>query len=441
MARNKRRGKMHSGLVSSGLSDDCEQRSQRSTAQPSSTCWKSSYLWIPLLVAGCGMATSKNSGASQQQPVRPVVTVATPLVRSVIDWDDYIGKFEAVETVQLRPRVSGYLQSIRFRDGQFVRKGDLLFTIDPRPFQASLDQAKADERRAEAAAEVARSVFSRSEKLLQIDAVSREEYENARSAFQQAQAQLATAHAVTAAKALDVGYTNVTAPVSGRLSDRRISAGNYVTSGETVLTTIVSLDPIYFVFTGSETVYLKYQRANQAGTRPSSRLAPNPVDIRIADESRYNWRGHMDFVDNAIDSNSGTIRGRAVVRNPQGLLTPGLFGHLRLLGSGAYDGFLIPEAAIVTDQTRKVALVVGPDGKILQKILDLGPIVDGLRAVRSGLQRSDKVVITGLQRARPGAAVSTRIGKIVPPDPGSAPRLPDLIEPPATSATDAAVAH
>lgn len=393
-----------------------------------------------LALASCG---KKDDGQGAPPPGAPggpppQVTVAHPLVKPIVDWDDYTGRFEAIDSVDVRPRVSGYLASLNFRDGQFVRKGDLLMTIDPRPFQAILDQAKADEARYVAAAAVAKTALDREKQLVDLKAASQEEFDNFTATYKQAAAQVGSARANTAAKALDVSFTRVTAPASGRASDRRVSVGNYVTSGTTVLTTIVSLNPIHFVFTGSEAVYLKYQRANRAGTRPSSRVAANPVDIRLADETSYRWHGRMDFVDNAIDLGSGTIRGRAVVRNPDGLLTPGMFGHMRLLGSGAYQGLLIPEDAVVTDQTNKTVLVVGGDGKVAQRVVDLGPIVDGLRVVRSGLAATDNVIIAGVQRAHAGAPVKTRQGTIVPPDPGSAPTMPTFTEPPATSATSAA---
>ena len=391
-----------------------------------------------LVLASCGKKDNGGPpppGAPGGPP--PEVTVAHPLVKPIVDWDDYIGRFEAIDSVDVRPRVSGYLASLNFRDGQFVRKGDLLMTIDPRPFQAILDQAKADEARYVAAAAVAKTALDREKQLVDLKAASQEEFDNFTATYKQAVAQVGSAKANTAAKALDVSFTRVTAPVSGRASDRRVSVGNYVTSGTTVLTTIVSLNPIHFVFTGSEAVYLKYQRANRAGTRPSSRVAANPVDIRLADETSYRWHGRMDFVDNAIDLGSGTIRGRAIVRNPDGLLTPGMFGHMRLLGSGAYQGLLVPEDAVVTDQTRKTVLVVAPDGKVAQRVLVLGPIVDGLRVVRSGLAATDNVIIAGVQRAHAGAPVKTVQGRIVPPDPGSAPTMPSFTEPPATSATSA----
>jgi RND family efflux transporter MFP subunit len=398
---------------------------------------------ILLVLASCG---TKDDGKGAPPPGAPggpppEVTVAHPLVKPIVDWDDYTGRFEAIDSVEVRPRVSGYLASLNFRDGQFVHKGQLLMTIDPRPFQAVLDQAKADEARYVAAAQVAKTSFDREKQLLDAKAVSQEEFDNALATLRQANAQVGSAKANTAAKALDVSFTRVTAPAAGRASDRKVSVGNYVTSGTTVLTSIVSLNPIHFVFTGSEAVYLKYQRANRAGTRPSSRVAANPVDIRLADETSYRWHGRMDFVDNAIDLGSGTIRGRAVVRNPDGILTPGMFGHMRLLGSGAYQGLLIPEDAVVTDQTRKTVLIVAPDGKVAQRVIELGPIVDGLRVVRSGLAATDNVIIAGVQRAHAGAPVKAVAGKIVAPDPGSAPTMPAFTEPPATSATSAAAAR
>lgn len=387
---------------------------------------------LALALAACG---DKQDGGPQGGP--PPVTVATPLVKPIVDWDEYVGRFEALQSVEVRPQVTGYVQRIAFRDGQFVKTGDLLFVIDPRPFKALEAQARAEVGRARAAAEVARTTFARSEKLLAADAISREEYENSRAQLLQADAAQVAAEATLRARSLDVGFTEVRAPIGGRLSDRRVDVGALVKSGDTVLTTVVTLDPIRFTFTGSESVYLKYQRANLAGTRPSSRVKPNPVDIRLADETEYRWHGNMDFVDNAISAGSGTIRGRAVLRNPDGFLTPGMFGHMRLIGSGAYDGMLIPDGAIVTDQTRKVALVVGPDNIVKPAVLTLGPLVEGLRVVRSGLSATDKVIIDGVQRARPGTKVTPKLGKVVPPAPGTGPRVPTVITPPAASATAA----
>lgn len=393
-----------------------------------------------LILASCG---SKQDGAAPGGPGGgvPSVTVATPLIKPIVDWDDYVGRFEPIRSVDVRPRVSGYITKITFTDGQFAKAGDLLFVIDPRPFEAALGIARGDEARARAAADVAKTNFARAKTLLGLKAISQEEFDTSKATLGQADAALAAAAANSRAKALDLGFTRVTAPIAGRLSDRRLDIGNYVSSGDTVLTTIVSLDPIYFSFTGSEALYLKYQRANQAGTRPSSRVAPNPVDIRLADENEYRWKGRMDFVDNVIDQGSGTIRGRAVVRNPNGFLTPGMFGHMRLIGSGAYDGMLIPESSIVTNQTNRAALVVGSDDVVASRVLTLGPIVEGLRVVRGGLQPGDRVIINGVQRARPGSKVKPVLGKIVPPAPGTGPPLPTYNEPVAAAATSASAAR
>ncbi len=396
---------------------------------------------LALALAACG--DKKDGAGGPGGPGAggpPPVTVATPLIKPIVDWDDYIGRFDALQSVEVRPRVSGYVARVAFSDGEFAKAGDLLFVIDPRPFEAALAQARADAARAKATADLAASNFARTEKLLAENAVSREEFDTAKATLAQARASQASAQATVAAKALDVSFTRVTAPISGRLSDHRVDVGGFVTSGSTVLTTVVKLDPIHFSFTGSEAVYLKYQRANRAGTRPSSRVAPNPVDIRLADESEYRWHGRMDFVDNALDQGSGTIRGRAIVRNPDGFLTPGMFGHMRLLGSGSYNGMLIPEDAVVTDQTRKLVMVVDKGDMVAGKLVTLGPLVDGLRVVRDGLKADDRIIIAGVQRARPGSKVKPQMGKIVPPAPGTGPSVPPVNEPPATSATAAGVA-
>jgi len=386
---------------------------------------------LALLLAACG---AKDAGPQGPQGPPPV-TVAPPLLKPIVDWDDYVGRFEAKQSVEVRPRITGQVARLAFQDGQFVRVGDLLFVIDPRPFEAALAQARAEALRARANAELARSSFARTNTLLGQNAVSREEFDTAKAMLGQADASLAAAEASVQARALDLGFTRVTSPISGRTSDRRVDVGTFVTAGTTPMTTVVMLDPIHFVFTGSEALYLKYQRANQAGTRPSSRVAPNPVDIRLSDESDFRWHGTMDFVDNVVDRGSGTIRGRAVVRNPDGFLTPGLFGRMRLIGSGAYQGMLIPEDAVVTDQTRKVALVVAADGTVVPRVLQLGPLVDGLRVVRSGLKPDDRIIIEGVQRARPGTKVTPKPGTIVPPAPGTGPVVPAVVEPPASSAS------
>jgi RND family efflux transporter MFP subunit len=344
----------------------------------------------------------------------PAVTVAHPLTRTVVDWDDYLGQFEAIDSVDVRPRVSGYLQSVGFRDGDIVHKGQVLFVIDPRPYQAALDQAKGQEAHAEATAANAKADAARGEQLLAARAISQQAYDALIAAQRQAAADLVSAQAAVRASALNLGFTRVTAPLSGRISDRRVAPGNLVAADTTILTNIVDLDPIRFAFTGSEALYLKYERANRAGTRNSSRQTPNPVEIRLQDETAYRWKGHMDFVDNAIDAGSGTIRGRAVVDNPDDFLTPGMFGHMRLLGSGPYSALLVPDKAVVTNQTRQVVYVVGPDGTVAERTVEVGPLSQGLRVIRSGLSAGDLVIIDGVQRARPGRKVAPHPGTIAP---------------------------
>jgi RND family efflux transporter MFP subunit len=331
----------------------------------------------------------------------------------VTDWDDYVGQFVAVDSVDIRPRVSGYLIGIGFKDGDLVKKGQVLFLIDPRPYQATLDQAKGQEAHAVAAAQNARTEAARGQTLLAAKAISAQAYDALVATDRQAAADLLAAQASVRTAALNLQFTRVTAPLAGRISDRRVAPGNLVTADTTILTNIVNLNPIRFAFTGSEALYLKYQRLNASGARASSRVNATPVQIRLQDEPTYRWNGRMDFVDNSLDTGSGTIRGRAVVDNPNYFLTPGMFGHMRLMGSGPYRGLLIPDQAITTDQGRQIVYVVGGDDKVSQHVIDPGPLYDGLRVIRSGVAANDRVVIDGLQRAKPGAKVTPRAGHIV----------------------------
>ena len=365
---------------------------------------------------GVSFAAAIVASCAAKAPSTPppaVVTVAQPLVRQIVDWDEYVGQFTAVDSVDIRPRVSGYLTRVNFKDGQVVRKGQLLFVVDPRPYQATLDQAKAQAQRVEATLANARAQRARGQTILAAKAISQQDYDTLAAAEKQAAADLAAARATVQSAGLNLQFTHVTAPLSGRVSDRRVAPGNLVTADVTVLTNIVNLNPIRFAFTGSEGNYLKYQRANADGSRTSSRTMANPVEIKLQDEPTYRWKGRMEFVDNALDTNSGTIRGRAVVANPSGFLTPGMFGHMRLLGSGAYRGILIPDAAVSADQSRQVVYVVDPKGRVGQKVVEVGPLIDGLRVVRTGLLETDRVVISGVQRAKPGKLVSAKPGKIV----------------------------
>ncbi|QUT06422.1 efflux RND transporter periplasmic adaptor subunit [Sphingobium phenoxybenzoativorans] len=354
------------------------------------------------------------SGGKPPAPPPPGVTLATPLQREVTDWDEYVGRFEAVQGVEVMPRVSGQITSINFRAGLSVPSGQLLFQIDPRPYRAALEQAKAQVLRSQAALANAQSEMKRSEELRKFQAVSQEENETKLATLRSAQADLAAAKAAADARALDLSFTSVRAPISGRVSDRRVAIGDYVTAGQTLLTTVVTVDPIWFSFEGAESFYLKYIRQAAKGERASSRYAANPVDIQLADETGYNWHGRMIFVDNAIDNNSGTIRAHAEVPNPKGFLVPGMFGRARLLGSGTYKALLVPDEAIVTDQTRKLVYLVGKDGKTIARPVETGPMVEGLRVIKEGVKPGEKIIIDGLARLQPGMAVTPREGKIAP---------------------------
>lgn len=346
---------------------------------------------------------------SQQPPPTPEVTVATPLVREVVDWDDYVGRFEAVEDVEVKPRVSGYLVGVHFRDGQFVRRGQLLFTIDARPTQALLDQARAQLARAEAQLINARTEYARSKALEAQRAASVEELEQRQAALRSAAADVAAARANVRARQLDRGFTRVVAPISGQASERRITRGNAVTADETVLTTIVSTDPLHFGFDGSEALLLRYQR--QAG---GVRLG-SPVRIRLQDEAEYIHAGRLDFIDNSLKVGSGTIHARAVVPNPDGFLRPGMMGRLRLAATAPYPAILVPDTAIVTDAARRVVYTVDAKGTVMVKPVTLGPLTGSLRVIRSGLSADDNVIIGGIQRAMPGQKVKPKKGRITPP--------------------------
>jgi RND family efflux transporter MFP subunit len=363
------------------------------------------------LLAGCGDKPPAVAAAP------PPVTVARPLQKKITEWDEYTGRFTAVNTVEIRARVSGYIDSIHFKDGQAVKQGDLLLVIDPRPYRLAVEQAKADVERANAKLEIASLDVQRATPLIQNQTLTGREFDTRKSAQRDATGQVASAEATLKQAALNLEWTEVRAPISGRISDRRVDAGNLVTggpSGATLLTVVVSQDPIHFIFDGSEADFIHYLRLAAAGTRPSSRDVQNPVSVRLADETDYQHEGRMDFVDNAVNPKTGTIRGRAIFDNKDGLLTPGFFGRLRLFG-GEHDALLIPDTAIASDQSRKIVFTVADDGTVGTKLVELGPIVDGLRVIRSGLAPTDRIVIDGLQRARPGQKVKPEDGTIAPP--------------------------
>lgn len=357
-----------------------------------------------VLLVGAALA-----GCSKSPPPpepAPTVIVAAPIVREVRDWDDYAGRFEAVDAVEIRPRVSGMLQAVHFRDGQNVKKGQLLFSIDPRPIEAQLAQSRAQLARARAAQANADASYRRGRSLSQNHLISESDLELLSAQAQQAAADVAAGEANVKANQLNLEFTRVTAPLDGQISRHRLAAGNLVEAGVTVLTTIVTLDPIRFVFDAPEAALLKYKREQGGET------LGNDVDIRLQDETQFRWKGHIEFIDNALDAGSGTIRARALVENPKGFLTPGMFGHMRRFEAKPVKAMLVPDESVVNDQTRQIAYVVGADGVVQQRTIEPGRLIDNMRVIRSGLKADDNVIISGVQRARAGRKVTAQAGQI-----------------------------
>jgi RND family efflux transporter MFP subunit len=373
-------------------------------------------VWPCLAFVGAGLVGCRPADAPPAA-APPAVVVAPPLVMRLSEWDEYTGRFEATDRVDVRARVDGYLDSIHFRDGAIVKPGDLLFVIDPRPYEALLEGARADVVRAQTRVELATTDFARGESLFAIRGISQEEFDRRAQGRKEAEASLIVARAAERVAALNVEFTRVRAPIGGRISQKFVSVGNVISGGQagsTLLTTIVAVDPIQFVFDASESDYLKYNRMNASGERRTSRDTPNPVRIRLLDEPSFTHVGKMDFVDNRVDPATGTIRGRALVPNPGGFLTPGQFGRLQLLGSGEFDALLVPDSAILSDQSRRFVWTLGQDDMPEQRVIEPGNLERGLRIVRAGLQRDDRVVINGMQRVRPGARLAPTNGRIEP---------------------------
>jgi membrane fusion protein, multidrug efflux system len=369
------------------------------------------------LAAALALAVASPSNAQNAQPQ---VTVAPPFASRVAQWDEFTGRFEATARVEVRPRVSGYIDKVHFRDGSMVNQGDLLFTIDQRPFQLAVDSAQADIVRTKAQIVLDEADYQRAVELVKTAATPVSVLDQRKANLDIARAQEMAAEAALHSAQLNLEWSEVRAPIGGRVSDRRVDPGNLVAGGQTgatLLTTIVRLDPIYFVFDGSEADYIRYSRLSVEGSRGSSRDTPNPVRVQLADEKDWPHRGVMNFVDNEISAHSGTIRGRAIFDNKDYFLTPGTFGRLRLYG-GPLDALLIPDASVVSDQAHKVVLTVGADGKVVSKPVTLGGMARGLRVVASGLTPGDRVVIGGLANpfVRPGVTVSARQVEIQPPD-------------------------
>ena len=376
---------------------------------------------LAFAIAGSAL-TSLRLGAADAPGAPPAfpVTVAPPVIKHIKTWDEYPGRFEAVARVELRPRVSGYIDQVNFKEGSMVKQGDLLFTLDKRPFEIAVEAAKAEIARARAQVEFAKADVERAGPLVESKALSEQVYEQRKSSLGVAEAQVMAAAAQLKSAALNLEWAEVRAPISGRISDKKIDVGNLVLGGQvssTLMATIVTIDPIHFVFDASEADYMRYARLNASGQRPSSRDAANPVRVKLADETDWVHEGAMDFVDNAFNERSGTLRGRAILANKDGLLTPGIFARIALYG-GDIDAFLIPDTAIVSDQARKIVYTVNADDVITATPVTLGQIYEGLRVVKTGLKADDRIVIEGVANPaiRPGTKVAPTPGTIKAPE-------------------------
>ena len=375
---------------------------------------RSAPIIVSLLFLSAGLSAcddNKTTAQTASQPPAPQVTVSKPVKKLVSDFDEYVGRFVAVDFVEVRARVSGYLDSIHFTDGQLVKEGDPLFTIDRRPFEAALDQAKAAVEQAKANLAFAEADLKRGEGLVRGSTITQQTFDQRIQAKRVAEANVTAQAAATRQADLDLKFTELVAPVSGRIGDRRVSVGNLVTGGTagttTLLATIVSVDPMRLEFTMDEASYLRYINALASARSNSVNSGTKlPAQLRLIDEDDFVHKGRIDFVDNAIDRSSGTIRGRAEFPNPDGKLTPGMFGRVRIATSPPAEALLVPDAAIGTEQVKKFVYVVDSNNVATPKYVTLGPVVDGLRVIKAGLNPDDLVVVNGLMRVRPGAKVS-----------------------------------
>ncbi len=371
---------------------------------------------VIVLLACALLGCNQNPQAAAAAPAPPPVTVAQPVKRIVTDWDEFTGRFDAVEEVQVRPRVGGFVTNVEFKDGDMVHAGDLLYLIDSRPFEAVAEQANGQLSDARAKVELAKRELDRSLALVQTSAVSEEVVDQRRQGLQAAHAAEMQAEGALKAAQLNIEFTHVLAPITGRVSRHLVSVGNLVQGSDngasTLLTTIVSLDPIYIYFDMDEATYIKNSKLWFEGKRPSSRDTPNPVRVTLTGETKPSHEGHMDFLDNRMDVSTGTLRGRAVIPNHDLSILPGQFGRVQVIGSSPYQALLIPDTAIATDQGRKIVFVVRDDGTVEARTVVLGPLDDGLRVVRDGLKADDRVIVDGIQRARVGAKVSPHVAQL-----------------------------
>jgi membrane fusion protein, multidrug efflux system len=360
-------------------------------------------------VTGALACVSACTKSAPQATPPPEVSVAQVIEKPVKDWDEFTGRLQAVETVEIRPRVSGYIDKVAFTEGGMVKSGDLLFVIDPRPYQAEYGRAAADVKRFKTALELARIELVRVQRLRDSGAVSEEELDQRKSTVAQGEANVAGSESALETASLNLNFTKVTSPIAGRVSRAEVTRGNLVTGGNnggTLLTSVVSMDPIYLYFDGDEQAYLRYTKMARSGERQSSRDTPNPVQVGLADEEGFPHPGTVDFVDNQLNPQTGTIRARAVLPNKDGQFTPGMFARVQLLGSGEYTAILIEDRAVNTDQNQKYVLLLGANNQIEYRKVKLGRVINGLRVVLEGLKPGDVIVVNGAQRVHPGITVT-----------------------------------
>ncbi|MBA8884553.1 efflux RND transporter periplasmic adaptor subunit [Dokdonella fugitiva] len=362
-----------------------------STPRPAAIALAAAFA-AAFVAAGC---SSHAASGEAHMPPPPEVSVAQVLVKNVRQWDDFTGRVSAIQSVELRPRVSGYVDKVAYKEGSEVAKGDLLFVIDQRPYRAQLAKAQADLARARSEAQLAKTQDARAQTLVSAKAISREEFDTRHAAVAQAEAAVRAAQAAVTSAELDLQFTEVRSPIAGRTGKAMITVGNLARADETLLTTVVSMDPMYVDFEGDEQAYLRYGELARKGQRAE---LSNPVRVGLANEDDYPHRGTVEFVDNRVDPATGTIHARAVLPNPDRALTPGLFARVQLEGSAEFKAMLVDDKAILTDQDRKYVYVLGPDNKAMRKDIVAGRVIDGLRVVDSGLEAEDSVIIRGMQK-------------------------------------------
>jgi membrane fusion protein, multidrug efflux system len=367
--------------------------------------------WLTAASALAGLLVLPQTSSAQAPPNAPPppVTVAKPLVKQIVERDDFVGRFEAVDFVEIRSRVSGYLENIVFRDGALVSRGDLLLVIDKRPYKAALDQAEASVISAQARVNFAENDLERAESLRRTGNIAEQLLDQRRQNFLTAKADLDRANAAVREARLNYEFTEIRAPISGRIGRKLVSEGNLVNANTTLLTTIVSLDPIYFYFDLDERSFLAYQRTLHIGAVSEASRNQLPVAVALTDEKEFKRKGVLDFLDNRVDQATGTMRARASIENKDLFITPGLFGTIQIPGSPPYRGVLVPDEAIATDQDRRIVWAVAEDGTVSPRVVRPGPRLDGYRVIREGLKGDETIVVAGLQRVRPGAKITPQM--------------------------------